>query len=1264
MELVNARDLDRWAELREAQAQLPQLVRRLISATAVGLTRLSMRAGEGVGLPGWDGVVRAQNPDAHVPGGDSVWEMGVNVDPTAKANGDYRNRTDNPIDVDPSDTTFVFVTPRRWAGKEAWVRRKKEEGIWKAVIAYDADDLETWLERAPGVHAWISAVLGKDPHEAHSIENWWESWSGATNPALPASLLLSGRDVTAKQVRETLDGIARALVLSGDSQEEAIAFLAAVLMGHGTSGAPSQLERTLIVRTPGAWRRLAVSNPPLILLPVFERPDVALGISHGHHVLIPLGPEIAPITGSKLPRLRRFGIEASLIEAGLSAERASALATLGRRSLLSLRRALAKSPELQAPDWSHPEHARDILPAVLAGKWKDSSEGDRAAIAEMAGRPYEEVVQALTRWANASDPPVRRVGDVWMIAAKQDAWTLTARSLTADDLQRLRRVIQNVVGGDDPSLDLPPRERILAPILNKQRPHSGHLIQGLADTIALMASTSEQVHLSSDRRGQDEANAIVHQLLKNANEDKKGRRWITLSHVLPLLVEAAPDVFLRAIDLTLQGDEPVALKLFQDGEDSDAFFSSSAHTQLLWALETLAWSSDHLGRAALLLAKLARLDPGGRLGNRPGDSLHRIMLLARPGTAATLEQRLQVIDQLRRQEPDVAWEIMLLLIPSGHETVTSTSAPTWRDWKPEREAVTYREFFQAIEALVRRALMDAGTNGLRWAGLLRRAEHLSPEMRTLLITEFQKIPPSSLADADRAIVVKALRDIVGRHRRFADAEWAMPAADVQQITDTIPIFEPSSAATKHVWLFAEGALDWFGGPGRDGDREALVSAQAQALDEIIEEIGVGGLLDWSTQFKSTAFSAHQIGWALGRLELDNASQGQLFNALISDNQIHQQVSAAHVAELARARGSEWLPWAEEIIQERGGSWSPAQRAAFLIALPDTPPVWDLAERSDKETDRDYWQGTHHYHLPGGGETCVRAARKLMEHGRPHVAACVLEMYADDIPSGFPLELVADALQQAIRTTPPGYLGNMFTYHVGRQLDRLEKMGFDESRLAALEWTYLPLFRFEGRHSGVLYRALATSPSFFVDILSLAYTGNSEEPGPLSEEQQARARTAHELLDSWRLVPGTRDDGTINLGVLRDWIVEARKLLAESGRLQVGDHRIGQVLRYGPGPQGDEWPDEPIRDLIEELGSDELEDGLAMEVYNSRGVTSRGMTEGGQQERGLASAYRRYATSASSEWARTAALLGRIAESYEHEARKHDAHAELTEDLWG
>ena len=79
-ELITAADLDQWSGTLAAQTTLPILVRRLILATT-SVGEVTMRALEGALLPGWDGIVRSDVTDAHVPLGTSGWELGTSKDP-------------------------------------------------------------------------------------------------------------------------------------------------------------------------------------------------------------------------------------------------------------------------------------------------------------------------------------------------------------------------------------------------------------------------------------------------------------------------------------------------------------------------------------------------------------------------------------------------------------------------------------------------------------------------------------------------------------------------------------------------------------------------------------------------------------------------------------------------------------------------------------------------------------------------------------------------------------------------------------------------------------------------------------------------------------------------------------------------------------------------------------------------------------------------------------------------------------------------------
>jgi hypothetical protein len=102
--------------------------------------------------------------------------------------------------------------------------------------------------------------------------------------------------------------------------------------------------------------------------------------------------------------------------------------------------------------------------------------------------------------------------------------------------------------------------------------------------------------------------------------------------------------------------------------------------------------------------------------------------------------------------------------------------------------------------------------------------------------------------------------------------------------------------------------------------------------------------------------------------------------------------------------------------------------------------------------------------------------------------------------------------------------------------------------------------------------------------------------------------------------------------------------------------IGQALAYAPADAEGLFPPRVVRDLLEDLRADHIERGLEIGIVNRRGMTWRGMTDGGVQEWELAANYRRDALAAS-EWPRTKKILNGLAEHYEHDARREDDEAE-------
>ncbi|MGW6902649.1 hypothetical protein ACWGF2_39670 [Streptomyces sp. NPDC054919] len=184
---------------------------------------------------------------------------------------------------------------------------------------------------------------------------------------------------------------------------------------------------------------------------------------------------------------------------------------------------------------------------------------------------------------------------------------------------------------------------------------------------------------------------------------------------------------------------------------------------------------------------------------------------------------------------------------------------------------------------------------------------------------------------------------------------------------------------------------------------------------------------------------------------------------------------------------------------------------------------------------------------------------------------------------------------------------------------------------------------------------------FVELVTWSYrpdtTAEEDVQDPLEQEKRRNiASRAYGVLDALHTCPGLTAHGSLDRVALRAWVVAARAELAARDRARVGDQQIGQVLASAPSGSDDLLIPEAVRDLLEEISSSDVERGLITGIYNKRGVTSRGLLDGGVQESELAQSFREQAER-TREWPRTRKLLKALAESYEADARREDQQAE-------
>ena len=829
-------------------------------------------------------------------------------------------------------------------------------------------------------------------------------------------------------------------------------------------------------------------------------------------------------------------------------------------------------------------------------------------------------------------------------------------------MDNFEAVVLEVLAGASPSLELPIGERWMANMLGKTLPHSGFLREGLVETLALMAALSDVTRWQDASSAQDRASRVVWRLLERATQDWKV--WASISDLLPRLAEAAPTIFLEAVEKGLSGEQPMLMNLF--AEDTESFWGGgSHHTGLLWALEALAWYPDYLSASALILAKLARLDPGGRLANRPDRSLREIFLGWHPQTLASLERRIQVIDAIRKREPAVAWTLMTTLLPEMHSTGFPTSKPRWRKWgtdSPHRP--TYAEIWKLTAELVARMLEDAGVDGKRWCNLLQAVGRLPKAQNDDIVKAAKALDVNGLSSDDQMMVWKNLRHIISRHREYADAKWAMPADLVDELEAVYERFTPSNPADKYSWLF-ENRVELLNPTVRKRDdwhlREELIDQLR--LDTIHQLYNEGGL-SLCIQVAEKTEQPRVPGYILGKSGLpENEEDSFLRDYLTSQEQQHLLIASGFICGRFQVESWEWVQ--RKLSKSLMSDWSADSKAIFYLSLPFNEQTWDLLESPDETDTKDsYWSRVNPGY--GRGIDYERVTRNLLNQKRPQVAVDFLAMFTHGEDFMISPPLAADVLEQLLALSGEQNINwSDLGYDVSQLMNVIRNSrDIAEDRVVRLEWNFLSILEHYGEGITTLHQILSRNPEFFIEIIKLIFRSASEEPSAtLDEERNVRATQAYSLLNSWHICPGENDKGELDKNALWKWVTQARQELQASGRGVIGDQQIGQALAESPFGTDGAFPHEFVRDWIEEIASSEIERGFEVRVFNNRGGTWRGPTDGGGLERAEADRYKKYAETIGDAYPRTAAMMRRIADSYMGHAHREDISAELKQDLW-
>lgn len=1259
-----ANDFENWVNNNvAARIRFAVLIRSLVNSTAMP-SKSDFPGNDDAERPGWDGWSECEVGNPWVPAGSTGWEFGTNKDPRTKADGDYAKSVKAMARAsERMKTTFVFVTPRRWPNKVEWVKKKVAEKKWRDVRAYDANDLEQWIAQSVSSQAWLAGELGLPTKEVASLDEAWQAWCGAAKSSMPAALFsIAVGTAKPKFLQWLAEPAQKPFVLASDSKEEAVAFLSVLLSSEDAQLAATR-DRVVIFRSPDALIKLTKGATDFVAVALTDEVQQALAAARPLHAVVVLPRNASSLEADvTLEPLTSEAFRVALETAGYKQDMIARLAKESGRSLTVLRRRLSDLPAVQSPPWAmDAAAAQALIPLYLAGSWNSRNERDTSVVTRMTGLPDKDTLELKVReLSQLPQAPVWSLSTYCGVYSKMDVMFATRAFVTSSMLERFFEQAKVVLEEDDPKLDLPDDKRWAAAIYNKSREHSTSLRDGVAESLVLLAVHGDV--LFGDSIGFS-CNHAVEQLVASLMLPLSTRRLEAAGGDLLAFAEAAPEMFLRIMERDVDSPEPAAEGLLRP---ADAIFGGCPRTNLLWALEGLAWNPKTLGRAALVLAKLSKYVIRDNWVNKPLGSLCAIFKPWMPQTAAGIDDRLRAVRFIVDKIPDVGWRLVMTLLDPRDQFGSHNHKPRWRnDGYGHGEPLSnYANIWDFRAGLADMALTWGESYSTQMlCDLIDILAGLNEKQASRvwgLIKEWAlKALDEEKAEVREKIRVSVLSKRAGKRANRAD--WPKMTEEGRA---AFKLLEPNDAVHKHAWLFKQSwvpdsADDLFGKPNFEERDKYIQTLRITAIQEVLKTHGIEGLRTLAGQ----GAAAENIGSICSAGVLQGAQLLQFACDIVTKVPLDTTAKSL-MSGLMRGLTEEQRP---QFLCDLRSSLADEQYLEYLLRAPFNRQTWAQVDQLPTKLQSDYWKSISPWHA--SDDDLLEAVRRLTAARRPRAGFHVGQYKMKVLGPQVVYDLLVQIAQGKSEEDGAYKLDQHWLQEAFQLLDSSPHLSLEQK--AILEFIYI-----DGLYSSApdtdghlipnLEKYIEQNPQFYVQALVWAFKRQDDEqdPSELNAPEGSKsvyAQRAYKLLQAVSRLPAYAGGDKPSDQALKAWIDTIRARALELGRIEIADRCLGRLLARESAGLDYVWPGQLAREALEYIRTDEVARGAVVERISTRGVIMR--ARGGTQERELAAQYREWSNALQYSHPFVAAhVLDSLVRSYEHHAKREDENDWLRERL--
>lgn len=892
---------------------------------------------------------------------------------------------------------------------------------------------------------------------------------------------------------------------------------------------------------------------------------------------------------------------------------------------------------LQGIKFDDVKYIRDLAKLNLIGSWNENSEQDVQIVSEIIGSDYEEWIEHLREVLLLENSPISLKNGIWDISNREYLLSITKSFIFDKDLKLLKNGIVRVLKTTDPALELEKEKRYMANIYGKTPPYSAALRKGLAETLALIGCNSEIFDKTSINKVEETIILTIREIFDNAD----WILWASLCDVLPLLAEASPKEFISALNQAINSPQNLFIDLF--AQEGVGISGRCYMTGVLWALETIAWNPNCLTDITLILGELSNIDPGGQWGNRPINSLITIFMPWHTQTTASIDEQFVAIKSLLKENIEIAWQLLIELLPQYHQSVGETAKPLYAKYIPEKWKIDKKRksYNKKISFYVSLLIEQTKNNIEKMILIVKHLDILSNNDLNKIIKYMSTPKIINYNEEKRKLLWSEIRKLTDHHKKYHYTEWAMDITRIYKLEKLAEELQPKNLINLYAPLFDSSAVYNYDDENEKDYEKAEKNLNILRKEAIIKIFEQNPSFEQLIKLIDCVKTSSILGGTLASID-EYIFDTEIFPGLLtSSKKSIQDFMSEYIYKKFWLKTINWL----ETLNVH--SWNDEEIVLFFKMLPFSDIVWNELEQYSKNIQNKYWKEVNVN--PYIQNTNLDQAIKylILHHRYIEIVNCLNKQLSDG--EKIDNSLIIDVLQKIDPTSTD--INRLDSYHVCNLIKLLQQnKKVDKNDLLQIEWKYYRIFENYAKPI-TIENKIRTSPEFFCELISFSYNSTNEDYNENKLKLNKNLiEQAWDILHELRPLAGINKNGKFNHRFFISWFNKVIDIAKKTGYLDIALTLIGHILFYSPADEDGFWINKEVAEILNKKNYDSLRNGYYSEIINSRGCHWVDPTA--KPEKELAKKYRNKAQECRNEtFNRLASTLEDAAKNYEREAER-------------